>query len=254
MWDPQQYLLYAEQRARPFHDLLAQVHPEQVRHVVDLGCGPGGLTADLIHRWPDARVVGVDSSPEMIGKARRRSGAEFVQADVRTWTPDGPVDVVLSNATLQWVPGHAQLLPRFVSFLAPDGWLAFQVPANFGEPTHTELRDLAASPRWADRLEITWPAVHDPNEYLDALVDLGLSVDVWESTYYHLLGGPDDVLEWLRGSALRPVLAQLDETEAREFVQQYRARLHTAYPAGRHGTVLPYRRVFAVAHGPGAPQ
>lgn len=250
MWDPQQYLTFAEQRARPFHDLLAQVRPdsESVRHVVDLGCGPGGLTAGLARRWPKARIVGVDSSAEMIERARTQTGAEFIQADLRDWIPEQPVDVLLSNATLQWVPEHLDLLPRFASFLAPDGWLAFQLPGNFGEPTHVELRGLAATERWADQLDVTWPSMYDPAVYLDALLGLGLAAEVWETTYLHVLDSTDAVLEWLRGSALRPVLAQLDDASAAEFVQEYRARLHAAYQQGRHGTVLPYRRIFAVAH------
>ncbi|NED95058.1 methyltransferase domain-containing protein [Phytoactinopolyspora alkaliphila] len=248
MWDPDQYLTFADQRSRPFHDLVAQVRPGPVRHVVDLGCGPGGLTAGLAARWPGARIVGVDSSAEMIERAGRYHGAEFVHADLRSWEPDGPVDVLLSNATLQWVSGHLGMLARLASFIAAGGWLAFQVPANFGEPSHVELRDLAASPRWAGRLEVTWPAAHEPEEYLDALLDLGLAAEVWETTYHHLLPGPDDVLEWVRGSALRPVLDLLDDDEQAEFTEAYRARLHAAYPVGVHGTLLHYRRVFAVAH------
>ncbi|WP_211659062.1 trans-aconitate 2-methyltransferase [Phytoactinopolyspora halophila] len=248
MWDPQQYLLYAEQRARPFHDLVARIPVERPDYVVDLGCGPGGLTAKLERRWPGAKIVGVDASAEMIQRARGCEGVEFVRADVREWAPEAAVDVMVSNAMLQWVPEHARVLRRLASFLAPGGWLAFQVPGNYEEPAHVEMRDLAASARWADRIEVAWPVVHDPVEYVDVLCDLGMAVDVWETTYVHLLDGPDDVLEWLRGSGLRPVIAQLSEAEADEFVEQYRARLHEAYPAGRHGTVLRYRRIFAVGH------
>ncbi len=247
MWDPQQYLIYGDQRGRPFRDLVAQVGAVEPREVVDLGCGPGELTAGLAQRWPQAHIVGVDSSPEMIERARQHTGVEFVEADLRTWEPGRPLDVLMSNATLQWVPGHLELLSRLVSFLSPTGWLAFQLPANFDEPSHVELRDLAGTARWSGLLEVTWPAAHPPLAYLAALLDLGLDAEVWESTYYHQLDGPDDVLEWLRGSALRPVLAQLDDTARDEFIEQFRARLHGAYPKGQHGTVLPYRRIFAVA-------
>ncbi|WP_129668340.1 methyltransferase domain-containing protein [Phytoactinopolyspora endophytica] len=254
MWDPQQYLIYGDQRARPFHDLVARVGAQRPASVVDLGCGPGGLTAGLARRWPEARIVGVDSSPEMIQQARAaeqgHERVEFVHADLRTWAPDGPVDVLLSNATLQWVPGHLALLPRLASFVAPGGWFAFQIPGNFSEPSHTELRDLAALPPWSERLDVTWPFAHTPAEYLNAVLDAGLTAEVWESTYHHLLDGPDDVLEWLRGSALRPVLAQLDDAESAEFVELFRDRLRRAYPAGRHGSILPYRRIFAVTQRP----
>lgn len=248
MWDPEQYLTFADQRARPFHDLVAQVHADGVRSVVDLGCGPGGLTAGLTARWPGSRVVGVDSSAEMIARARRYSEVEFAVADLATWEPDGPVDVLLSNATFQWVPGHVELFPRLTGFLRPGGWFAFQVPGNFAEPTHVELRALAGEARWAGRLDVTWPAVVEPVDYLDALLGLSLEAQVWETTYVHVLpGGPDAVLEWIRGSALRPVLARLGDEEAADFVEEYRERLRVAYPAGPHGSVLPYRRIFAVS-------
>lgn len=250
MWDPRQYLIYADERSRPFHDLVARVQADHVGRVADLGCGPGALTAGLVRRWPRAHVIGVDSSPQMIEKAREHVGVEFVQADVREWAPNRPLDVLLSNAMLQWVPDHLELMPRLASFLAPDGWLAFQLPANFGAPTHVHLRELAASPSWGPELDITWPAAHEPAEYLNALLDIDLVADVWETTYLHLLNGPDAVLEWLRGSALRPVVAQLTDAALAEFLEEYRARLHDAYPAGRHGTVLPYRRIFAIARSP----
>ncbi|NED99577.1 methyltransferase domain-containing protein [Phytoactinopolyspora halotolerans] len=252
MWDPQQYLVYADQRARPFHDLVDRVDAQDPQVVVDLGCGPGGLTAGLADRWRQARVVGVDSSAEMIERARQyeRDRVEFVQADLRLWTPAEPVDVLLSNATLQWVPGHLELLARLAPYVAPGGWFAFQIPGNFAEPTHVELRDLAASSPWAERLDVTWPYAHDPRDYAEALLDAGLAVDVWETTYHHLLAGPDDVLEWLRGSALRPIVNQLGEADSAAFVEQFRERLHRAYPAGRHGSIMPYRRIFAVAQRP----
>ncbi|NDL58484.1 methyltransferase domain-containing protein [Phytoactinopolyspora sp. XMNu-373] len=251
MWDPQQYLVFADQRARPFHDLVARVRAEQVGFVADLGCGPGELTAGLAGRWPGARVVGVDSSAAMIQRAREHSEAEFIQADLREWAPDRPVDVLLSNATLQWVPGHMELLPQLASFVAPGGWFAFQLPGNFGEPAHVQLRELAATPPWNELLDVSWPMAHDPVDYLSTMLDLGFTTEVWETTYLHMLEGPDSVLEWLRGSALGQVVGQLDELRAREFAEQYRARLRGVYPVGPHGTVLRYRRIFVVAHRPG---
>ncbi|CAA9406843.1 MAG: Trans-aconitate 2-methyltransferase, partial [uncultured Nocardioides sp.] len=137
-WDPDRYLAFADERGRPFADLLARVGAEEPGTVVDLGCGPGNLTALLAARWPGARVVGLDSSAEMIEKARAAgSGIDYQVADLRGWRPSRPVDVLVSNATLQWVPGHLDLLPGLVEQVAPGGWLAFQVPANFDEPSHT---------------------------------------------------------------------------------------------------------------------
>jgi trans-aconitate 2-methyltransferase len=251
-WDPRQYGRYADERSRPFHDLLARVRATGPGHVVDLGCGDGALTATLAARWPDAHVVGVDSSAEMLatGDAARAAGVDLRQGRIQDWRPTRPVDVLVSNAALQWVPGHADLLAGFVAALAPGGELAFQVPGNFGAPSHTLLASLRRSPRWRDRLggaAVRDGAVLEPGEYLDRLVPLGCEVDAWETTYLHLLPGPDPVLEWVRGTALRPVLAALPAAEAGAFEAEYRALLREAYPPGPAGTVLPFRRIFAVA-------
>ena len=247
MWSPVKYQVFATERARPFHDLMAQVPPTDPGEVVDLGCGPGTLTLELASRWPNARVVGVDSAPEMI-EATPSRGAEFVLADLRNWSPERPVDVLVSNAALQWVPGHLDLLPRLAGYVAPGGWFAFQVPANFSEPSHVLLREQAASPRWRSRLDVTWPSSHEPITYLDELLGLGFEATVWEATYLQVLAGDDVVLEWMTGTALRPVLAELTGSDADEFLSEYRSALRAAYPRGPYGTVLPYRRVFAVAH------
>jgi trans-aconitate 2-methyltransferase len=252
-WDPAQYLRFADHRSRPFAELLARVAADEPSYVVDLGCGPGGLTATLAERWPGALVVGVDSSAEMVASAQEHAVAgrlEFVQADLREWTPDRPVDVLVSNATLQWVPGHLELLPALVDRLAPDGWLAVQVPGNFDEPSHTELADLRRSPRWRDLVGegAQRAGSHPPHTYLERLADLGLVADVWETTYLQVLAGEDAVLEWTKGTALRPVLAALGPEDTEEFVADYAERLRRAYPRRSYGTVMPFRRIFFVAH------
>ncbi|HYO39150.1 MAG TPA: methyltransferase domain-containing protein [Nocardioidaceae bacterium] len=255
-WDPDRYLVYADERGRPFHDLLARVRAPDPRHVVDLGCGPGNLTALLSKRWPAAEVLGVDSSSAMVDRARAAApGVRFEVGDLRHWSPGGPssagsggVDVVVSNATLQWVPGHLGLLPTLVSHLASRGCLAFQVPGNFDAPSHVLLDDLSRDPRFAPYLgEVARPESHEPQVYADALLDLGLSVDAWETTYLHLLQGPDPVFTWVSGTGARPVLEALPDDLREELAAGYRAALREAYPAGRHGTVLPFRRVFLVA-------
>lgn len=248
VWDPDRYLTFAGERARPFADLLARVPATDVAEVADLGCGPGTLTVGLAQRWPGAHVVGVDASAEMIAAtpAGPPDGVEFVHADLRDWVPDRPVDVLVSNATLQWVPGHLELLPRLAGFVAPGGWFAFQVPGNFAEPSHVLLRELADTR--PDLGDLAWPFSHEPAAYLDALLDLGFAADVWETAYVQLLPGEDAVLEWMSGTALRPVLAALSGADREEFVAAYRERLRAAYPPGVHGTVLPYRRIFAVGH------
>ncbi len=255
MWDPVRYGQFADERARPFVDLLARVRAEQPRQVVDLGCGDGTLTATVLDRWPGASVHGVDSSPEMLARAAARAvpgRLSFELGGIEDWRPDGPVDVLISNAALQWVAGHRTLIGRLVAALAPAGWLAAQMPANIDSPTHTELAALCRSPRWRDRLGAVagrgWPVLEPPT-YLDLLAGAGCAVDVWQTTYLHVLRGAEPVLDWMRGTALRPVLVALtgDPTAEAEFLAEYRVRLRSAYPLGPHGTVLPFRRTFVVA-------
>ncbi len=252
-WDPAAYLRFAGERARPFADLLARVRHEAPVRVVDLGCGEGALTASLARRWPGARVLGVDSSAEMLAAAAAHADGDrvaFVRGDVHEWRPEGPVDVVVSNAVLHWVPGHAELLARWAGSLAPGGELAVQVPGNFRAPTHALLAELCRSPRWSDRVAGAAPrpdAVLDPAGYLDVLAGAGLGADVWETTYTHVLTGPDPVLAWVRSTVLRPVRAHHDEAEGADLTAAYADALRQAYPARPDGsTLLPFRRVFAV--------
>ena len=267
MWDPAVYGRFGAERSRPFDDLVARIGVTAPRAVVDLGCGPGDLTATLAARWPDARVTGVDSSPEMIGKARGiGAGVDFRVGDVRVWQPDPDVDVVVSNATLQWVPEHRGLLTEWARRLTPGAWLAVQVPGNFDAPSHRALRAVAATPRFAPAIgNLTRDApVDDAAGYATLLTGLGCAVDAWETTYVHLLpdtaAGPDGatpgagsghpVLRWMEGTALRPVRAALDDDGWREFRAELGERLAQAYPA-RHGLVsFPFRRVFVVARTP----
>ena len=264
-WDPQVYGRYAAERARPFVDLLSRVPAEAPRQVVDLGCGTGELTASLARRWPDAQVIGVDSSPAMLQRAARQTEAapgrlRFQLGDAASWAPTGPVDVLVTNALLQWMPGHLDLLPRWVEALAPGGWLALQVPGNFGSPSHVLMREVAALPRFGDRLDGVLggtESVGDPLDYAAVLATAGCTVDVWETTYLHVLDpegehGDDAVLAWVEGTGLRPVTDALADEPSlrRDFVDTYAARLRAAYPRRPWGTPLPFRRIFAVVHAP----
>ncbi|MFK4066116.1 trans-aconitate 2-methyltransferase [Streptomyces sp. NPDC029674] len=267
-WDPQQYLRHAGHRSRPFLDLLARV-PElpaadRPPRVADLGCGPGNATRLLADRWPTAHITGFDNSPEMLARADELAGPtvgggrlDFAPADATDWTPPpGTYDLILSNATLQWVPGHSDSFPAWIAALTPGGTFAFQVPGNFDAPSHVLMRDLAASPRWRDRLGDVLrhgDAVLPPGAYLERLADLGCEVDAWETTYQHLLQGADPALDWVKGTGLRPVLTALaDDRGATEaFLAEYAELLRVAYPRTTHGTVFPFRRVFAVARKAG---
>ncbi|MFI9822999.1 trans-aconitate 2-methyltransferase [Streptomyces sp. NPDC052013] len=260
-WDPVQYLRHAGPRTRPFTDLLARIPdpPARSPRIADLGCGAGNVTALLVERWPAARITGFDNSPAMLDKAHVDHAGptagggrlDFAPADVRTWTPEEPYDLIVSNATLQWIPGHADRFADWIAALTPGGTFAFQVPGNFDAPSHTLMRDLAHRHGLHDTLRDT-DAVHTPQDYLARLTGLGCTADVWETTYIHLLQGEDPVLDWVKGTGLRPVLTALaDDPEKRDaFMAEYRAALREAYPAGAHGTPFPFRRVFAVAHRP----
>ncbi|PXY27662.1 trans-aconitate 2-methyltransferase [Prauserella muralis] len=251
MWDPAKYLDYGDLRARPFHDLVGRIGAESPERVVDLGCGPGNLTLTLRKRWPNATVEALDSSPDMVAAARE-AGVDARVADVRDWEPGPDTDVVVSNAVLQWVPGHAGLLRRWAERLRPGAWLAVQVPGNFDAPSHVLTRTLAESPEWAPRLADVVlredDAVHAPLEYATLLADAGCAVDVWETTYLQRLTGENAVLEWITGTALRPVKAALDEQAWQRFRTQLAPLLDEAYPPRDDGTTwFPFRRVFAVA-------
>ncbi|MGI8627673.1 MAG: methyltransferase domain-containing protein [Geodermatophilaceae bacterium] len=255
-WDALTYNRYLDERSRPFADLLARVGATDPLEVVDLGCGTGSGLADLARRWPAAHLLGVDSSADMLAAAQTELGpladVTLVRAQAQAWAPETAVDVLVSNALLQWIPDHAQLLARMAGWLAPAGWLAIQVPGNFDARSHQLLRQLADSPQWTEKLGGVLrdaESVFDTAGYFRILTEAGLEVDAWETTYLHVLTGPDPVLRWTRGTALRPVLAVLSETEAQDFSDQYAALLRGAYPAGEGGRVLfPFRRVFAVGH------
>ena len=273
-WDPTVYARFAAERGRPFTDLVARIapgdapsQPADVRTVVDLGCGPGDLTVTLARRWPQARVVGVDSSSSMLEQAAKlldgeaadvRERVTFELGDVTAWEADGPVDVIVTNALLQWVPGHLDLLPRWMGWLNPGGWFAMQVPGNFSAISHQAMRDLTRDPRFFDRLQGVLrgtESVAQPSTYATVLAETGAAVDAWETTYLHVLDpegrfGDDAVLAWVSGTGLRPVLDVLGDNPAlgQDFLDSYGATLREAYPRRRWGTLLPFRRIFAVAH------
>ena len=253
-WDPTQYALFNRERDRPFFDLVGQIGASEPSQVVDLGCGSGELTATLAQRWPDAAVRGLDSSAEMIERCAAYAGdrLSFALADAADFDATG-VDVLVSNALLQWVAGHQLLLSRWAGQLNAGGWLAFQVPANFSAPSHRLMRELAGSARWRSRLAGVLrheDAVAEPGEYLELLAGAGLRVNAWQTSYLHVLSGPDPVLEWVRGTGLRPVLQALPEDEAADFSAEYAALLRQAYPSRPFGTVFQFLRTFVVAHKP----
>lgn len=250
-WDPDQYLRFASERALPFRHLVAAVDRLEPSTIIDLGCGPGELTASLLERWPGARVIGIDSSEEMIGRARRRAGAgrlTFEIGDVLTWSAPEPVDLMLANACFHWIDDHRQLFDHLLPQLTDRGVLAFQVPANHAEPSHTLLGELCSRPRWRDRLDgLPRTGVQKPQWYLEELGSRGLEVCAWQTTFFHLLEGAEPVLEWVRGTTLLPILELLPNEEHARFLGEYGALLREAYPPRDGRTTFPFKRTFIVA-------
>jgi trans-aconitate 2-methyltransferase len=251
-WDPTQYLRFGEHRLRPALELLQRVQHGGPGLVYDLGCGTGNITRIIADRWPGASVVGADSSPDMLAKAAQTpSRIAWEQLDVRRWQAPRPVDVIYSNAMLQWVTGHPSVFPRLVDQLAPGGVLAVQMPLSWSEPSHRLMRQTLAETAPGEtallqQLELKWVA--DAGDYYDLIMPLVAELDIWETRYYQQLEGADPVLEWVKGTGLRPVLETLKGETLDRFLQSYGARLREAYPRRPDGrTVYPFPRLFIVA-------
>ncbi|VVQ07102.1 Trans-aconitate 2-methyltransferase [Pseudomonas fluorescens] len=252
-WSAKQYVAFEDERTRPARDLLAAIPDGDVRLAIDIGCGPGNSTELLVERFANAKVCGLDSSSDMIEAARKRlPQVQFDIADIDTWNDSGPFDVIFANAVLQWVPDHATLLPSLVSKLAPSGSLAIQMPDNLNEHSHRLMREVAADGPWVGKLAGTAglrTEMADASAYYSILKACCTRVDVWRTTYHHpLAGGASGVVEWFKGSGLRPFLEPLDEAERAQYLNQYQTAIERAYPALADGSVLlPFPRLFIVA-------
>jgi len=253
-WDPAQYLKFAGPRLRPAIDLLQRIGLERPALVYDLGAGAGNVTRLLAARWPEARIVGVDSSAEMLAKAAAElPGIEWRQADLRAWRPDRPPSIIYSNAALHWLDGHEQLFPALFEALAPGGVLAVQIPRNFGAPSHTSITDAALDGPWRRTLEpLLRPSpVAAPEFYYDLLAPRAAALDMWETEYLQALDGDNPVKEWTKGTWLGPLLGALEEPERSRFEQNYADRVLAAYPPRPDGkTLFPFRRLFMIATAP----
>jgi trans-aconitate 2-methyltransferase len=252
-WSATQYLKFEAERNRPIHDLLAQIPGERVETAVDIGCGPGNSTEILHRRFPNAAITGLDSSAAMIEAARKRlPGLQFAVENIATWGQAGPFDLILANAVLQWLPDHAALLPRLVAKLAPGGSLAVQIPDNLDEPAHLIMREVAATGPWAKKLAKAPQARevrHGPEWYYRILGQAGARANVWRTVYHHALAdGAGAIVEWFKGTGLRPYLEPLDDAERAAFLDQYQEALAKAYPILPDGAVLlAFPRLFFVA-------
>jgi trans-aconitate 2-methyltransferase len=238
-WDDRQYLKFEDERTRPARELLARVAVQRPEQVVDLGCGPGNSTALLLARWPGARITGVDSSPEMLARARVDvPGARFLQADLSDFELSEPVDVVFANAVLQWVPEAEAVLERMARSVAPGGALAFQIPVNLQEPSHRLMASVPGP--WKEKLAALTPRTTrgGAQTYYDLLAPLSARVDVWETTYQHVMASPEAIVEWVKGTGLRPYLDAVEPTERDAYLSAYTAAIDEAYPPRADGNRL----------------
>jgi len=250
-WNPALYARFEQQRTRPAAELLARVALESPVRVADLGCGPGNSTELLARRYPTARIIGIDTSPAMLASARQRLPAiVFEQGDIAQWSPAAPVDLVFANAALQWVPDHPRLIPRLAAALASGGVLAVQVPDNLDEPSHAQMRELAAEPCFAPSIEeagVRRPRILSVHQYYDLLAPLA-AVEVWRTSYYHRMDGAAAIVQWLRSTGLRPFLEALTPELQGLFLAEYERRIEAAYPARADGSrLLKFPRLFIVA-------
>ncbi|MCO7262761.1 trans-aconitate 2-methyltransferase [Dickeya zeae] len=251
-WNPELYLRFANERTRPALELLSRISHPHPTSVTDLGCGPGNSTELLHQAWPQAQVTGVDNSAAMLQQAQQRlPGCAFQQADIADWQPDTPQDVIYANASLQWLSDHERLLSTLVARLAPGGVLAVQMPDTLSQPTHQLMRSVAAAGPWKDRfgdIDQIRHSLLSPAQYYNVLVSHGCDVDIWQTTYYHIMGGAQAIIEWLKGTGLRPFLAPLNAQEQQDFLQRYQSCLQAAYPTQADGnSLLIYPRLFMVA-------
>jgi trans-aconitate 2-methyltransferase len=245
-WNPSLYLQYGAERTRPAAELLARVMLDDATAIVDLGCGPGNSTALLHQRWPSAQITGVDNSPAMLEEARRAlPDCHFIEADIRRFRPERPLNLIYANASLQWIPNHYELLPHLTSQLQLNGVLAIQMPDNRDEPTHVLMREVAYEQGYPDRGRESLPGVH---AYFDILTDAGCDVDIWRTTYYHKMNSHQAIIDWVSATGLRPWLQELSESEQRNYLERYHQLLEEQYPIQENGQILlAFPRLFIVA-------
>jgi trans-aconitate 2-methyltransferase len=254
-WDANLYLKFSGQRARPATDLIAQIELENPHRVIDLGCGTGNSTEQLYRRWPQAELTGLDNSPDMLSQARtNHPDWKWIQSGVEQWKPDAAFDLIFSNACLHWIADHARLFPRLVSYLAPGGALAVQMPNSYHLPAHTVMHEVAndASAPWARTLAgaAETISVQPLAFYYDTLRKLTSRLNIWQTKYLQVMDGPKAILDWVRSTAMRRYTEPLPSDEQRkQFEQRCLERFEQAYPANDQGkTLFPYRRIFVIAY------
>ena len=250
-WDPAQYLSFGGHRIRPAIDLLSAVPMEAPKTILDLGCGTGNITEFMQARWPEAKIVGLDNSADMLAKAQdAHPDITWIEAEIGNWSPEAPFDLVYSNAVLHWVPDHGALFPDILKWVTPNGYVAIQMPRNFEARSHTTVYETIRNGDWCTRLE---PMIRDeptspPTFYYDLLKPLAQSLDLWETEYQQILEGENPVPEYVKGTWLKPFLDALKEPEKSAFEADYKKNVLLHYPPQSDGkTLFPFRRLFIVA-------
>ncbi|QHJ00673.1 trans-aconitate 2-methyltransferase [Xylophilus rhododendri] len=251
-WNPSLYSRFEDERTRPARELLARVPLAEVRHAVDLGCGPANSTELIVQRFPGAETIGTDNSKPMLDSARKRlPGVRFDLSDISTWQPETAPDLIYANASLQWVPGHETLIPRLFDSLAPGGVLAIQMPDNRDEPTHRAMRDVGAMQPWAEHIgdiEKLRTAILPLSAYYDMLAPQAENVDVWHTIYQHRMDSPQAIVDWVSGTGLKPFVAPLDDALKASYLAEYLRRIEAGYPPRADGKLLlAFPRMFIVA-------
>jgi trans-aconitate 2-methyltransferase len=248
-WNPSQYLRFQAERTQPCRDLAARVPLDSPARIIDLGCGPGNSTQILLERWPHAEITGLDNSPDMIDQARRASDAcRWMAAEIAEWAAGtDQYDLVFSNAALQWLPDHRRLFPGLMTHVRKGGALAVQMPGNWDAAAHRLMRGVAS--RWRETDSVREWFTHDVGFYYDLLAPLAARIDLWATEYIHIMDGPADIVEWYKGTGMRPFLDALPGAADREsFLASYLDAIREAYPPHENGGVLfPFRRIFLVA-------
>jgi trans-aconitate 2-methyltransferase len=251
-WNPSNYLRFADYRTRPASELASRVRVTAPQRVIDLGCGPGNSTQVLRDRWPDACVLGFDSSPDMIAAAREGYPDDTWElGDIGEWSSDERFDVVFSNAALQWVSDHTSLVPRLFGQVAAGGAFAFQIPSRTFSAIQDLIDEVAGDAAWASFMQAAKSAltIEEPEVYYDLLAPLANGVDMWETIYHQVMESPDAIVEWISSTGLRPYLDALDETAQRRFVSRLVERVRASYPQRSDGMVLfPFRRISVIAY------
>ncbi len=254
-WNPELYRQFEAERTRPALELLSRIELVTPARISDLGCGPGNSTQAISERFPSARVTGIDSSAAMLTSARARlPQCDFDQQDIARWQPMTPPDIIYANASLQWVDNHTALFPRLLSLLAPGGYLAVQMPDNRDEPTHSEMRRLAQMPAWRNRIGNAAQSrvkILSATQYYDLLAPGARTVDIWRTTYFHVMPSSAAIVDWVSATGLRPFIEKLNDLQKAEFIEYYQQAIAEAYPPRANGSVLlAFPRLFIVARKP----